>query len=77
MDIEFDSTKRDKTLMERGLDFCHAHEVFAGRHFTAEDTRASYGELRYITVGKLKGRMILMPPPAEAGGFPGSPLDFV
>ena len=60
MDIEFDSTKRDKTLMERGLDFCHAHEVFAGRHFTAEDTRASYGELRYITVGKLKGRMIVM-----------------
>jgi uncharacterized DUF497 family protein len=36
MDIEFDSAKRDKTLMERGLDFTYAHEVFAGRHFTAE-----------------------------------------
>jgi len=60
MDIEFDPKKRDKTLAERGLDFAHAHEVFAGRHFTAEDIREAYGEVRYITVGKLKGRMIVM-----------------
>lgn len=60
MAIEFDPGKRDKTLAERGLDFARAGEVFAGRHFTAEDDREDYGESRYITVGKLDDRMVVM-----------------
>ncbi|APR03274.1 BrnT family toxin [Thauera chlorobenzoica] len=60
MEIEFDSDKRDKTLTERGMDFARAGEVFAGRHFTAEDTREDYSEPRHITVGKLDGRMVVM-----------------
>lgn len=60
MEIEFDATKRDQTLTERGLDFARAAEVFAGRHFTVEDAREDYGESRYITVGKLDGRMVIM-----------------
>ncbi|THF65584.1 BrnT family toxin [Pseudothauera nasutitermitis] len=57
---EFDPDKRDKTLVERGLDFARANEVFAGRHFTAKDLREEYSEPRYITVGKLDGRMVVM-----------------
>ncbi len=60
MRIEFDPDKRDKTLTERDLDFARAGEVFAGRHFTIEDAREDYSELRYITLGKLDGRMIVM-----------------
>ena len=60
MRIEFDPVKRAKTLIERGLDFALAAEVFAGHHFTAEDLRENYGERRYITVGKLDGRMVVM-----------------
>ena len=60
MDIEFDPDKRDKTMAERGIDFARAAEVFAGRHFTAEDLREDYAEPRYITVGKLDGRMVVM-----------------
>ena len=60
MKIEFDPGKRDKTLAERGLDFARADEVFAGRHFTAEDAREDYSEPRYITVGKLDDRMVVM-----------------
>ena len=60
MQIEFDPDKRDKALAERGLDFARAEEVFAGRHFTAEDVREDYSEPRYITVGKLDGRMVVM-----------------
>jgi uncharacterized protein len=60
MQIEFDNDKRDKTMTERGLDFARADEVFVGRHFTAPDDRASYGEPRYITVGTLEGRMVVM-----------------
>lgn len=60
MQIEFDIDKRDKTMTERGLDFARADEVFAGRHFTAPDERISYGEPRFITVGMLDGRMVVM-----------------
>jgi hypothetical protein len=58
--IEFDPGKRDKTLSERGLDFARADEVFSGHHFTDEDAREDYNELRYITFGKLDGRMVVM-----------------
>nr|VFJ59566.1 MAG: hypothetical protein BECKFW1821A_GA0114235_10926 [Candidatus Kentron sp. FW]VFJ68850.1 MAG: hypothetical protein BECKFW1821B_GA0114236_11546 [Candidatus Kentron sp. FW] len=60
MSIEFDSAKRDRTLKERGLDFARCAEMFAGHHFTAEDTHNIYGEKRYITVGKLDNRMLIV-----------------
>ncbi|UZR30371.1 BrnT family toxin [Methylococcus sp. ANG] len=58
--IEFDPEKRNKTLAERGVDFADAAEIFAGRHFTLEDAREDYGESRFITVGMLKGRMVVL-----------------
>jgi uncharacterized DUF497 family protein len=60
MEIEFDQTKRDRTLAERDLDFAQAAAIFAGHHFTAEDTRDGYSEPRYVTVGLLDGRMVVM-----------------
>ena len=42
MKIEFDGAKREKTLLERGLDFADAQGVFEGVHFTAQDARADY-----------------------------------
>lgn len=60
MVVDFDPQKRNKTLAERGLDFARADEVFAGRHFTAEDVREDYSEPRRITVGKLDGRMVVL-----------------
>ncbi|MDD2667028.1 BrnT family toxin [Zoogloea sp.] len=59
MRIEFDTEKRDKTLLERGLDFACAGEVFAGVTVTFEDARQNYGEVRFITVGTLDGRIWL------------------
>jgi len=41
--IEFDSAKREKTLVERDLDFADAPRIFAGRHFTLADERVDYG----------------------------------
>ena len=60
MMIEFDSQKRDKTLAERGLDFANAVKVFDGHHFTREDDRQDYSEPRFITVGKLDERMVMI-----------------
>ncbi|CDG48936.1 Protein of unknown function (DUF497) family protein [Serratia symbiotica SCt-VLC] len=60
MKIEFDQSKRERTLLERGIDFARASEVFAGVHFTSEDNRQDYGEVRQITVGKLDARLVVL-----------------
>ena len=60
MQVDFDSLKRDKTLNERGLDFAHADQVFMGKHLTLEDTRKSYDEQRFQTVGWLDGRIVVL-----------------
>ena len=60
MDIEFDQIKRDKTLQQRGLDFAEATEVFAGPVLTEQDDRSDYGESRFITLGVLNTRVVVL-----------------
>jgi uncharacterized protein len=60
MVIEFDSAKREKTLLERDLDFADSGKVFDGLHFVALDDRQDYGEDRFITVGTLDGRVVVI-----------------
>jgi uncharacterized protein len=60
MQITCDEAKRLWTLNERGLDFEHAPFVFEGPHLTVIDERRDYGEVRYITVGYLEGRMVFV-----------------
>jgi uncharacterized DUF497 family protein len=60
MRITFDAVKRAATLEERGLDFADAEEVFAGLTLDHEDDRFDYGEVRIITVGHLRGRMVIV-----------------
>ena len=60
VEVTFDPDKRAKALAERGLDFARAGEVFAGRHFTAPDLREEYGEDRFITMGALDARLVVM-----------------
>jgi uncharacterized protein len=60
MRISFDPAKRDTPLAERGLDFRDAPTLFAGRTFDQVDDRQDYGETRFITVGRLDGRMVIV-----------------
>ena len=60
MRIEFDSTKRLKTLIERDLDFTRSGEVFAGLHLTGQDTRQGYAEDSFISVGLLDARLVVI-----------------
>ena len=60
MQTEFDRSKRDRTLAERGLDFARAGEVFAGRHLTRRDLRQDYAENRFVTIGWLDARLVVM-----------------
>ena len=58
--IEYDSDKREKTLCDRGLDFCDAPVVWSGQHFTKIDNRVDYGEERFITVGFIENIMVII-----------------
>ena len=58
--LSFDPAKRAKTLAERGLDFADAGEVFADTTATVQDLRQDYGEDRYITIGWLRGRCVVL-----------------
>ncbi|MBU3695055.1 MAG: BrnT family toxin [Rhodocyclaceae bacterium] len=60
MDIEFDEEKRRDTLVDRGLDFARADDVFAKVHFTAGDLRRECPDPRFITVGRLDGRLVVV-----------------
>jgi uncharacterized DUF497 family protein len=60
MEISYDPAKRATTLEERGLDFVDAPEVFSGPVFELADDRFDYGEERHITIGMLRGRMVVL-----------------
>jgi uncharacterized protein len=59
MKITCDPIKRAITLAERGLDFEDAAEVFRGDTLDFPDRR-DYGELRMLTIGHLRGRMVIV-----------------
>lgn len=61
MDISFDTTKRDWTLLHRGLDFGDAGKVFAGTVFTGGVANAQdYDEARYVSFGHLGDRRVVL-----------------
>ena len=60
MEVEYDPEKRLRTLELRGLDMDDAPVVFGGLKVTFEDDRIDYGEARWITVGFLNGRMVIV-----------------
>ena len=58
MKVTYDPAKRAITLVRRGLDFEHAAEVFEGLTYTFQDDRFDYGEVRWVTFGFLRGRLV-------------------
>jgi uncharacterized DUF497 family protein len=60
MKIDFDLGKRLLTLETRGLDMARAEEILNGRATTFRDERRDYGEERFITIGILDDRMVIL-----------------
>jgi uncharacterized DUF497 family protein len=58
--IAYDPSKRAATLRARDIDFEDAAEVFAGIVRDIPDRRFDYGEERILTVGYLRGRMVVV-----------------
>jgi len=60
MRFEWDEEKNQSNQQKHGLNFTDAPLVFAGRTLTFEDSRQAYGEPRYLTVGSLASRIVIV-----------------
>ncbi|MDZ7362212.1 MAG: BrnT family toxin [candidate division KSB1 bacterium] len=60
MDFTWDERKRKTNIRKHGLDFADAETAFSGATFTFEDDRFDYGEQRFITMGLLRGVVVVI-----------------
>lgn len=60
MEFEWDELKNQENIKSRGIDFSLANNIFDGEHITFEDDRENYGEPRFISIGFLVGRMMVV-----------------
>jgi uncharacterized protein len=58
--FEWDEEKKEQNLTKHGLSFEDAEMVFEGPCLTFEDTRFEYEEERFISIGYLEGRMVVI-----------------
>ena len=60
MKFEWNEAKQQSNLRKHRLDFADAETVFAGATFSFEDDRFEYSEDRYITLGLLRGAVVVI-----------------
>lgn len=60
MQYEWDEAKRRSNIQKHGIDFIGIEAVFAGKTATIMNDRFDYGESRFITVGLLSGRVVVI-----------------
>nr|WP_283755522.1 BrnT family toxin [Roseofilum acuticapitatum] len=60
MEFEWDEAKRLANLRKHGIDFIDVPRVFDGDIITVEDDRFDYGEQRFITLGLLQSRVVVI-----------------
>lgn len=60
MKFEWDEAKNDINLRKHGLDFADAPEIFNGPMLVQLDTRQDYGEDRWIGIGFIQSRVVVV-----------------
>ena len=61
MNFEWDANKNEINTCERGIDFADAHEMFHnGSLVVVPDNRRNYGEKRYIGMGYIQERLMVI-----------------
>lgn len=60
MRFEWSDTKRKSNIKKHGIDFINARIIFNSYTLTVEDDRYDYGEKRFITLGRLDGRVVVV-----------------
>ncbi|MGK7876489.1 MAG: BrnT family toxin [Xenococcaceae cyanobacterium] len=59
MKFEWDKNKNRQNKQKHGVSFEEAQEIFNGIVFTAIDNRFDYGEIREISIGAIRGVVIV------------------
>lgn len=57
--LSWDETKRQATLVERGLDFAHMAAFEWDSALTLQDDRKDYAEARYVSMGLLESAVVV------------------
>jgi uncharacterized DUF497 family protein len=60
MQFEWDEQKRLINIRKHGIDFRDAEQLFDAPMLVALDERADYGEDRWIGIGALNGRVVVV-----------------
>ena len=60
MQFEWDEAKRLSNIRRHGIDFVEVPPLFDDDTVTVEDTRITYSEQRFVTLGLLKGRVLVV-----------------
>ena len=60
MTYEWDEATNRSNFAKHGVDFTDAESVFAGPGITFVDNRFDYGEERYVSLGLLAGRVVVI-----------------
>lgn len=60
MEFEWDENKRQTNITKHDIDFIDAQKIFDYDTVTIEDNRFNYGEQRFIAIGLLNGKIIVI-----------------
>jgi uncharacterized DUF497 family protein len=70
MQYEWDEAKRLSNIQKHGIDFVGIETVFAGTTLTILDDRFDHGESRFVTLGLLSGRVVVIAHTEDPAGHP-------
>lgn len=60
MKFEWDENKRVTNIRKHGIDFLDVESVFESDTVIIEDNRFDYGERRWLALGLLRGRVVVV-----------------
>jgi uncharacterized protein len=59
MRLEWDQAKNVLNMEKHGYDFNDAHKLFVADRLEFLDDRYDYGEIRYLVIGSIEGRLVV------------------
>ena len=60
MKFEWSEAKNRANIRKHGIDFASAREAFTGPMVVSAESRAEYGEERWVALGFLRGRVVVL-----------------
>jgi len=58
--MSYDPAKRRRNQLKHAIDLAECEAIFDAPMLTREDTREEYGEQRLVSLGMLKGKIIVL-----------------